>query len=108
MIIELVSANVKRDIAILATGGRIAVIGDRTPIEIDAQALTSRDATILGTNIGNLPPSTAPGLHALLFQGLKNKTLRPIISQNIPLAEASRSHEALFQPETFGKIVLIP
>ena len=108
VIIETVSANVKRDIAILANGGRIAVIGDRTPIEIDAQALTSRDATILGTNIGNLPPATMAGLHAILFQGLKNKTLRPVISQRIPLAEASRSHEALFTSRTPGKIILIP
>ncbi|GAK52043.1 alcohol dehydrogenase superfamily, zinc-containing [Candidatus Moduliflexus flocculans] len=108
VIIEPVSANVKRDIAILANGGRITVIGDRTPIEIDAQALTSRDAAILGTNIGNLPPSTMAGLHAILFQGLKNKTLRPIISQRIPLAEASRSHEKLFKSGALGKIILIP
>lgn len=108
VIIEMVSANIKRDISILAKGGRIAVIGDRTPIEVDAEALTSRDGSILGTNIGNIPPATVTTLHAAIFQGLQNKTLRPIISQKLPLAEAGRAHDVLFKPETFGKIVLIP
>jgi NADPH2:quinone reductase len=108
VIIEMVSANIKRDISILAKNGRIAVIGDRTPIEVDAHALTSCDGSILGTNIGNLPPSTVAGLHAFIFQGLRNKTLKPVISQKIPLIEAGRAHEVLFQPETSGKIVLIP
>lgn len=107
-IIEMVSANVKRDISILAKYGRIAIIGDRTPIEVDSQALTACDGSILGTNIGNIPPSTRADLHAFIFRGLQNKTLRPIISRKVPLAEASKAHEVLFQPETFGKIVLIP
>ncbi len=108
VIIELVSANVRQDIFILANGGRIAVIGDRTPIEIDAEALTSRDGVILGTNIGNLPPSTMAGMHAFIFEGLRNKTLRPVIGQILPLAEATHSHEVLFKSETSGKIVLVP
>lgn len=108
VIVEMVSANVKRDITILARDGRIIVIGDRTPIEIDAQALTNRDGTILGVNIGNLPPSTSAGLHAFLFQGLRNKILKPVIGQKFPLGEANKAHEALFKSETSGKIVLIP
>jgi len=107
-IIELVSANVKRDITILAQGGRIAVIGDRTPVEIDAAELTARDAVVLGTNIGNLPPATAAGMHAMIFQGLKNRVLRPVICRQMPLVEAPQAHQAIFQPETYGKIVLIP
>ncbi|HEX3051086.1 MAG TPA: zinc-binding dehydrogenase, partial [Aggregatilineaceae bacterium] len=108
VIVELVSANVRQDIFILANGGRIAVIGDHTPIEIDAEALTSRDGVILGTNIGNLPPSTMAGMHSFIFEGLRNKTLRPVIGQIFPLAEAAHSHEVLFKSETFGKVVLVP
>jgi NADPH2:quinone reductase len=108
VIIEMVSANVKRDVSILAKNGRIAVIGDRTPIEVDAQALTERDGVILGTNISNLPPASAAGMHARIYQGLKNKTLRPVISQKLALAEAKRAHELLPKPATYGKIVLIP
>lgn len=108
VIIEMVSANIKRDINILAKKGRIIVIGDRTPIEIDAAALTSRDASILGTNIGNLPPETAQEMHNDLYKGLQNGSLKPIICQRLPLTEAVKAHEILYKPETFGKIVLVP
>ena len=35
-------------------------------------------------------------------------TLRPVVGQEIPLAEASRAHRALLEPGAHGKIVLIP
>lgn len=108
VIVEMVSANIKQDINILAKNGRIAVIGDRTPIEVDANALTDRDGSILGVGIGNLPPATSEEMHAFIYKGLQNKILKPIISQKVPLSEAGRAHEALSTPGAYGKIVLIP
>ena len=50
----------------------------------------------------------AAGLHAALQEGLRNGTLRPVVGQQIPLADAPRAHEAVMAPGHRGKIVLIP
>jgi NADPH2:quinone reductase len=47
-------------------------------------------------------------IHSALVAGLENKTLRPVINQEIPLAEAARAHKAVMDPGAHGKIVLIP
>jgi NADPH2:quinone reductase len=47
-------------------------------------------------------------IHAALVAGLENKTLRPIVGQEMPLADAARAHKAILEPGAHGKIVLIP
>jgi len=47
-------------------------------------------------------------IHSALVAGLENQTLRPVIGQEIPLAEASRAHVAVMESGAYGKIVLIP
>ena len=47
-------------------------------------------------------------IHSALVAGLENKTLRPVINQEIPLAEAARAHVTLMAGGAHGKIVLIP
>ena len=48
------------------------------------------------------------GIHAAIVAGLENRSLRPIIAQELPLAEAARAHELVMQDSARGKIVLIP
>ena len=38
----------------------------------------------------------------------RNGTLRPVIAQELPLAQASRAHEAVMEPGHHGKVVMIP
>ena len=38
----------------------------------------------------------------------RNGTLRPVIAQELPLAQAARGHEAVMEPGHHGKIVLVP
>jgi NADPH2:quinone reductase len=47
-------------------------------------------------------------IHAALFAGLKNGTLRPVIARELPLADAAKAHIAVMEPGATGKIVLIP
>ena len=47
-------------------------------------------------------------IHAALVAGLANRTLVPIVGQELPLADAARAHEAVLEPGAFGKIVLVP
>jgi len=47
-------------------------------------------------------------IHAALGVGLENGTLRPVIGQTFPLAEAARAHEEIMKHSgALGKIVLV-
>ena len=48
------------------------------------------------------------GMHAALFAGLANGTIRPVVSSKLPLADAIIAHHAVIEKSTLGKIVLIP
>jgi NADPH:quinone reductase len=104
----LANVNLGRDLPILAPKGRVVVVGSRGPVEIDARHTMTRDATILGMSMWNATPEELISIHSALVAALKNKTLRPVVGQEIPLAEAPRSHVAVMQAGAYGNIVLIP
>jgi NADPH2:quinone reductase len=104
----LANVNLGRDLTILARGGRVVVIGNRGTVEINPRDAMGRDASILAMSLMNTPPVELHGVHAALVAGLENGTLRPVVGQEMPLAEAARAHEAVVQPGAYGKIVLIP
>jgi NADPH2:quinone reductase len=109
VIIEvLANVNLGRDLPILAPRGRVVVLGNRGVAEIDARNIMTRDAAILGMSLWNATPDDLRSIHAALVAGLENKTLRPVIGQEIPLAEAARAHKAVMDSGAHGKIVLIP
>ena len=68
----------------------------------------ARDAVILGMMLWNGSREEIIGIHAALVAGLADGTLRPVISQELPLKDAPRAHELIMQPGASGKIVLIP
>ncbi len=67
-----------------------------------------RDATILGLTVPNASREDLIAMHSAIVAGLENKTLRPIVGQEFPLAEAPRAHEAVMKPGSYGKIILVP
>ena len=109
MILEmLANRNLANDLKLLAPRGRVVVIGSRGKVEIDPRDAMSRDADIRGMVLFNTPPGDLARIHAALFAGLENATLRPVIARRIPLADASQAHVAVMQPGAVGKIVLVP
>jgi NADPH:quinone reductase len=109
VIIEmLANENLGRDLGILAPKGRVVVVGNRGPVEINARDIMTRDGSILAMSLWNATPDELTSIHSALVAGLENKTLRPVIGQEIPLAEAARAHASIMEPGAYGKIVLIP
>jgi NADPH2:quinone reductase len=104
----LANVNLGKDLTMLAPRGRVIVIGNRGRVEIDARETMSRDADIRGMILPNTPPAEMGSIHAALVAGLENGTLRPVIGQELPLAEAGKAHRAVLEPGSYGKIVLIP
>jgi NADPH2:quinone reductase len=109
----LANVNLGNDLNVLARGGRVALIGNRGPgnqgtVSINPRAAMNRDAAILGMNLGNATERETVSMHAALVAGLANSTLRPVIGQELPLAEAARAHHLVIESRAYGKIVLLP
>ena len=104
----LANVNLGKDLDVLASKGRVVVIGSRGPVEINPRAMMGRDASILGLSLMNASPQELSAIHAALVAGLENGTLRPVIGREMPLADAARAHEAVMKPGAYGKILLIP
>jgi NADPH2:quinone reductase len=98
--------NLDKDLTLLARYGRVVAIGNRGRIEIDPRAVMAREAAVLGMVLFNLPSSEFHWIHAGIVAGLANGTLRPLVGQEIPLADAPRAHDAVMTPGALGKIVL--
>jgi NADPH:quinone reductase len=105
----LANKNLGKDLTVLAKYGRVVVIGSRGPVEINPRDTMGRDADIRGTTLANTTEPEYRQIHAALVAGLENGTLRPVVGQRIPLAEASRAHAEVMKPSgAYGKIVLLP
>jgi NADPH:quinone reductase len=103
----LANVNLAKDLPLLAKHGRVVVIGSRGSIEINPRETMIRDASIVGMSLQNASPSELTLIHAALVAGLENSTLRPIVGQQLPLAQAPRAHHAVMEPGAYGKIVLL-
>lgn len=110
VIVELLAnKNLAKDLTVLAKKGRVAVIGNRGTIEINPRDAMSREADIRGVTLMSASEQEYRAMHAALVAGLENGTLRPVVGQKIPLAEAARAHTEVMKPSgAHGKIVLIP
>ncbi|WP_298435804.1 zinc-binding dehydrogenase, partial [Geobacter sp.] len=104
----LANVNLDRDLGVLAKGGRVVVIGSRGRVEIDPRALFKGEASILGMTLFNATDRELASMHAAFGEGLSNGTLRPVVSRELPLAEAAAAHHAVMETSTLGKIVLLP
>jgi NADPH:quinone reductase len=109
IIIEmLANVNLAKDLPILSQGGRVVVVGSRGPIEINPRDTMGRDSSIHGMLLFNASDREFFRIHAALASAVENGTIRPVIGQRIPLAEAPRAHRAVMEPGAYGKIVLFP
>ena len=104
----LANVNLAKDLTILAKHGRVVVVGNRGTIEINPRDAMSRDADIRGMTLMNATPDDLRTIHAALRAGLENGTLRPIIEQRMPLADAAKAHAEVLEGNSHGKIVLLP
>lgn len=104
----LANINLPSDLKMLATNGRVIIVGNRGDCTINARELMSRRASARGFTLWAVTDAEAAQIHAGIGAAMENGTLRPIVGKEIPLAEASRAHEEVLEPGAHGKIVLIP
>ena len=104
----LANKNLAQDLGMAAPKGRVVVIGNRGTIEINPRDAMLREISILGLILFAATEQELASIHAGLGAALELGIAKPVIGQEIPLAEARRAHEAVLQPGSYGKIVLVP
>jgi NADPH:quinone reductase len=109
IIIEmLANANLERDFEALAMYGRIVVVGNRGSLQFTPRLAMTKDATIYGMSLFNSDQDARDGIHAAIFKGLSDGSLKPQINKVFPLAEAPAAHHEIIENKAAGKIVLKP
>jgi NADPH2:quinone reductase len=104
----LANVNLSADLKLLATNGRVIIIGNRGEITINPRDLMRRRASARGFTLWAITPAEETEIHAGLIAGLENGTLRPIVGKELPLSEAARAHNEILEPGAAGKMVLVP
>ena len=104
----LANVNLAADLKLVAQFGRVIVIGNRGEITINARDIMGKRSTVKGFTLWAATEKEMTEIHAGLYAGLENGTMRPIIGKKIPLGEAARAHKEVLEPGSHGKIVLVP
>jgi putative PIG3 family NAD(P)H quinone oxidoreductase len=110
------ASGLTANLAALATGGRLVIIGlmGGAKTEINLASMLGRRLSIGATTLrgrevegpdgkGAIVASTRQEVWPLIGQGL----VKPVIHDYVPVAEASRAHEALDAGGVIGKLVLV-
>jgi NADPH2:quinone reductase len=104
----LANVNLGKDLGVMARNGCIVIVGNRGKVEIDPRLTMTNELDIRGMTLNNATPEELATTHDVLAVGFEKKTLRPIVSQEFPLAEAARAHHAILESSSYGKLVLVP
>ena len=104
----LANVNLAKDLTLLAQFGRVVVIGSRGKIEINPRDTMARDASIHGMMLFSASEEDLRSIHAALYAGLENGTLKPVVGEQMPLSDAPKAHAEVLEPGAYGKIILTP
>jgi NADPH2:quinone reductase len=102
----LANVNLSADLKLLATLGRVIVIGNRGEITINPRDIMSRRGAIRGFTLWAVTETELTVIFAGIGAGLENGTLRPIVAKELPLKDAAQAHVDVLAPGASGKIVL--
>jgi NADPH2:quinone reductase len=104
----LANVNLGSDLSLLGQQGRVIVIGSRGEVTINPRDLMRRRASIRAFTLWGLSEAETVEVNSALVAGLESGTIKPVVREELPLAEAPRAHVEVMAPGAYGKIVLVP
>lgn len=104
----LANVNLDHDMTVAARGARIVIVGNRGRVEIDPRKAMGKELTVTGVVLWGTPADDLRRAHAAVGAMLEARTLRPIVGDTLPLADAAEAHRRIMAPGHRGKIVLVP
>lgn len=108
VVIEMAaSSNLEGDLGLLARGGRVTIVGARTPVEITPRLAMRTDAAILGIALWHMSRSQVHEALAAIAAGLESATLHPVVGHELPLDRIADGFALVTTGHRSGKVVLI-
>jgi putative PIG3 family NAD(P)H quinone oxidoreductase len=114
VILDIMGASyLARNLAALATEGRLVIIGRQggNRAELDLGVLQGKRASIHATTLRNQPvrekSAIVAGVLDRVWPLVSAGTVRPIIDETVPMADAAQAHRILEAGGHTGKILLV-
>lgn len=106
----LASTNLGVDLPLMAVNGRVAVVGSRGTVTINPRDMMTRELEVYGVTLFQSTPEDLAMAAKFINEHLASGALDPVVSQVLPLEEASVSHEEVISRQNLnaGNIVLVP
>src|SRR5262249_5183500 len=104
----LANVNLSADLKMIATNGRVIIIGNRGEITINPRDIMSRRGIVRGFTLWAVTDAEMGPIFAAIGAGLENGTWRPVVGKELPLKDATQAHVDVLAPGASGKIVLVP
>lgn len=105
VIIEMVAnINLMKDMELLAKYGRVVIVGNHGTLEFDPRSAMTKDAVVMGMNIGNMPQEDYIANMYTLSAAMETG-LHTIIGKELPLCQAEQAHRDVGEGKG-GKVVL--
>jgi putative PIG3 family NAD(P)H quinone oxidoreductase len=107
------AAYLPRNVEVLATGGRLVVIGLQGGAkgELDLGALLGKRASAHATSLRARPAAEkaeiVAGVRAAVWPEVAAGRVRPVVDRVLPLEEAAQAHRVMESSTHIGKIVLV-
>jgi putative PIG3 family NAD(P)H quinone oxidoreductase len=113
VVLDVIGAKyLARNLDVLALNGRLAIIGMQggTTAELDLGRLMAKRAAVLATSLRARPAAEKATIVASVREHvwplLANGTVRPVIHERLPLADAAEAHRTMEASTHVGKLVL--
>lgn len=106
------AAYLARNVAVLATGGRLVIIGLQggRQAELDLGVLLAKRATVAATSLRARPAEQKAQIvaqvRAEVWPLLESGAIRPVIDSSFPMPAAALAHQRLEASQHTGKILL--
>ena len=115
VILDIMGASyLARNLAALATGGRLAIIGRQggSRAEIDLGVLQGKRASVHATTLRARPAGQKAAVVAAVREHvwplIGTGQVQPVIDRELPMSQAPAAHRAMAASEHIGKILLRP
>ncbi|MFC7218067.1 NAD(P)H-quinone oxidoreductase [Streptomyces polyrhachis] len=114
VILDIIGAKyLGKNIAALAVGGRLAVIGLQGGVkgQLNLGALMAKRAAVTATTLRARPAGEKAAIVAAVREHvwplLENGTIRPVVDRAIPLDQAAEAHRVVEASDHIGKVLLL-
>jgi putative PIG3 family NAD(P)H quinone oxidoreductase len=113
VILDIMGASyLSRNVAALATGGRLVVIGMQggRKAELDLGALLTKRATVAATALRSRPlaekAEIVRGVRDEVWPLVEAGKIRPVVDRRLPMSDAGQAHRLVESNDHVGKVLL--